>query len=238
MKATGEQLELLLELQSNIYSQRKLVAEAKELAGSSAIETARGALAEATGLLSEQRSRVEDVERDIRRLESDVELVQKRLDRDTERLNQSSNPKDIAGMEHEIQTLKSRMDALETSELELLELRDSSLAEQESLVQKRAEAEAELERIKSETALKLEALKAENSELVATIERLKAVVPAELAELFDKKLQRGAAVGRLTGSSCSACNMSLNSTAMAEISRVPRDELASCSECSAMLVRA
>ncbi|NCV37624.1 MAG: hypothetical protein EBW70_06385, partial [Actinobacteria bacterium] len=55
---------------------------------------------------------------------------------------------------------------------------------------------------------------------------------------FDKKIQRGAAVGRLTGSSCSACNMNLNSTAMAEISRVPADELATCSECSAILVRA
>ncbi len=72
---------------------------------------------------------------------------------------------------------------------------------------------------------------------MSAIEDLKSKLAPELIELFDKKIQRGAAVGRLTGSSCSACNMNLNSTAMAEISRVPLDELASCSECSAMLVR-
>lgn len=237
MKASIDELETLLELQTKIFAQRSVVLKAKELSASPDIEQARAQLAEITGNLSEQRSRVEDVERDIKRLESDVELVEKRLQRDLERMNQSSNPKDIAGIEHEIASLNNRKSNLEDTELELMEQRDVALAELDSLEQQRKNAESALESTKSNITAELESLRAENASLVSAIEDLKSKMPPELIELFDKKIQRGAAVGRLTGSSCSACNMNLNSTAMAEISRVPLDELASCSECSAMLVR-
>ena len=226
-----------MELQTKVFAQRQVVIKAKELGSSPAIEQARAQLAEVTGSLSEQRGRVEDIERDIRRLESDVELVEKRLQKDSERMNQSSNPKDIAGIEHEIGSLKARLSNLEDTELELLEQREVAIAELSGLEDQRTASEAELERTKSETTSELEALRSENTSLVAGIEELRSKLPSELVDLFDKKIQRGAAVGRLTGSSCSACNMNLNSTAMAEIGRIPIDELASCSECSAMLVR-
>lgn len=238
VKTTAENLEKLMELQTTIYAQRAVVAKGKELAASPAIESARSVLAEINGQLSEQRSEVEDVERDIKRLESDVELVEKRLEKDQERLNQSSNPKDIAGIEHEIDSLRARLSSLEDSELELMEQRDLAAAQLVDLEQRRLEAEQELEKTKADITSELEGLKSQNLQLVAKIETLKTQLPADLTELFDKKLARGAAVGRLVGSSCSACNMSLNSTAMAEINRVPPDELATCSECSAILVRA
>jgi predicted nucleic acid-binding Zn-ribbon protein len=238
VKASTEELERLLELQTKVFAQRSVVLKAKELSSSSDIEEARAQLAQITGRLSEQRSRVEDVERDIKRLESDVELVEKRLQRDLERMNQSSNPKDIAGIEHEIASLNNRKSNLEDSELELMDQRDVSLAELGSLEEQRKNAEDALESTKANITAELEALRAENTVLVTAIEDLRAKMPTELVELFDKKIQRGAAVGRLSGSSCSACNMNLNSTSMAEISRVPIDELATCSECSAMLVRA
>ena len=237
VKITAENLEKLIELQTTIYAQRAVIAKGKELAASPAIEASRTALADLNGQLSEQRGVFEDVERDIKRLESDVELVEKRLEKDQERLNQSSNPKDIAGIEHEIESLRARLSSLEDSELELMEQRDTAAAQLADLEQRRVEAEQELEKTKAGITSELEALKNENSELLAKIETLKTQLPTELAELFEKKLARGAAVGRLVGSSCSACNMSLNSTAMAEINRVPADELATCSECSAILVR-
>ena len=238
MKASKDQLETLLEIQKSIFSQRAVVAKARELTASPAIEAARTQLAELNGRLSEQRSRLEEIERDISRVEADVELVEQRLERDAARLNQSSNPKDIAGIEHEIESLKSRLSSLEDAELELMEQRETAAADLADLDNQRQEAEAAVERTKLDIAQQLESLKAENVELVKAIEASRASVPAELIALFDKKLERGAAAGRLTGSSCSACNMSLNSTAMAEINRVPMDELATCSECSAMLVRA
>ena len=238
VRATKDQLETLLEIQISIYSQRAIVAKAKELTSSSAIEDARAQLADVTGKLSEQRGRLEEVERDIRRLESDVELVEKRLQKDNERLNQSSNPKDIAGIEHEMESLKSRLSSLEDTELELMEQRDVAAQELEDLERQRQEAEAAVERIKAGIAQELESLKIKNEELLGVINELKGSLPQDLALMFEKKLERGAAVGRLSGSSCSACNMSLNSTAMAEINRVPIDELATCTECSAMLVRA
>lgn len=237
VKITAENLEKLIELQTTIYAQRSVMAKGKELAASKTIEASRTALADLNGQLSEQRGVVEDVERDIKRLESDVELVEKRLEKDQERLNQSSNPKDIAGIEHEIESLRARLSSLEDSELELMEQRDTAAAQLADLEQRRVESEQELEKTKADITTELEALKNENSELLAKIETLKTQLPTELAELFEKKLARGAAVGRLVGSSCSACNMSLNSTAMAEINRVPADELATCSECSAILVR-
>jgi uncharacterized protein len=58
-----------------------------------------------------------------------------------------------------------------------------------------------------------------------------------LLEIYEKKSLRGVAVGRLLNRECGACRMTIGATALAEIASTPRDELATCPDCQAILVR-
>ena len=237
MKINSSELETLFEIQRDILAQRKLVAEANEIRGGGEIDQVRDRIATLSEAISDQRLKDEELERDLKRLENDVELVENRLKKDNQRLNESSSSKDIAGIQVEIESLKSRLSKLEDDELELMDQVEVSKAELNRLQAEHQSAEAELEAAKSDLQQKLAALKQDSDRLISEIQSLKTQVAGELLELFEARLAKGIAIGRLTGSNCSACNMSLNSTAMSEISAVAEDELCSCPECGAILVR-
>ncbi len=237
MKVNTSELETLFEIQRDILAQRKLVAEANEIRGGGEIDQVRDRIATLSEAISDQRLRDEELERDLKRLENDVELVENRLIKDNQRLNESSSSKDIAGIQVEIESLKSRLSKLEDDELELMDQVEISKAELTRLQAEHLSAEAELEAAKSDLQQKLAGLKQDSDRLISEIQSLKTQVTGELLELFEARLAKGIAIGRLTGSNCSACNMSLNSTAMSEISAVAEDELCSCPECGAILVR-
>ena len=237
MKINSSELETLFEIQRDILAQRKLVAEANEIRGGGEIDQVRDRIATLSEAISDQRLKDEELERDLKRLENDVELVENRLKKDNQRLNESSSSKDIAGIQVEIESLKSRLSKLEDDELELMDQVEISKAELTRLQAEHQSAEAELEAAKSDLQQKLAELKQDSDRLISEIQSLKTQVAGELLELFEARLAKGIAIGRLTGSNCSACNMSLNSTAMSEISAVAEDELCSCPECGAILVR-
>ncbi|MEL0261658.1 MAG: C4-type zinc ribbon domain-containing protein [Aquiluna sp.] len=237
MKVNTSELETLLEIQRDILAQRKLVAEANEIKGGGEIDQVRDRIATLSEAISDQRLKDEELERDLKRLENDVELVENRLKKDNQRLNESSSSKDIAGIQVEIESLKSRLSKLEDDELELMDQVEISKAELTRLQAEHQSAEAELEVAKSDLQQKLAGLKQDSDRLISEIQSHKTQVAGELLELFEARLAKGIAVGRLTGSNCSACNMSLNSTAMSDISAVAEDELCSCPECGAILVR-
>lgn len=238
MKASNSDLETLLELQSTTLAQRALLQQAQELSKGGRLESLRSELAVLSEQLSELRLKNEELKRELKRMEGDLQVVEARIARDTERVNQSSNAKDIAGIQHELETLARRKSDLEDSELEIMEQLESSDRIMHEVEQARERKETEIEQAKQEISLELEQMKSENRGLSEKATNLKAAASQELVELFESKLAKGLAVGRLTGSTCSACNMSLNSQAMAEVSKVPAGELATCPECSAMLVRA
>jgi predicted nucleic acid-binding Zn-ribbon protein len=237
MKVNTSELETLFEIQRDILAQRKLVAEANEIRGGGEIDQVRDRIATLSEAISDQRLKDEELERDLKRLENDVELVENRLKKDNQRLNESSSSKDIAGIQVEIESLKSRLSKLEDDELELMDQVEISKAELTRLQAEHQSAEAKLEVAKSDLQQKLAGLKQDSDRLISEIQSLKTQVAGELLELFEARLAKGIAVGRLTGSNCSACNMSLNSTAMSEISAVAEDQLCSCPECGAILVR-
>lgn len=237
MKATASQLEDLLSIQQAIYEQRKLLAQANELSHGGELEQLRESLAAISTELSEARLGNEEIRREIKRQETDLELVEKRIATDQKRLKESFSTKDIAGIQHELDTLNRRKGELEELELELMTSLEQSDAALHELERRRETKEREIEIAKEAIGIKLAEMKAENQQLSQQVSALRANGDAELLALFDGKLSRGVAVGRLQGSTCTACNISLNSQAMGEVSSVPSDELATCPDCSAMLVR-
>lgn len=238
MKATGEQLEQLWQMQNLIMDQRRLVAEAKKLSSGESLQGTEREIAKLAELVRNQIMQVESLQAEKKRLESDLELVEKRIQTDQQRLNASSSSKDISGIQHEIDGLNQRKSMLEDTELAVL----SDLQEQNDKLNNLQELKLAAEQSLQDQRLALkgvlEQMKTENEQINRKILALREGTPGELLELFDKKLSKGTAVGRLVRSACNACNMNLNSTAIAEISAVPVDEVAVCPECAAIVIRA
>lgn len=238
MKVTVDQLEKLWSLQQLIISQRRLVIDAKELSTGEILQPIHKRLQQINEDLRSRQLSYEQLEDEKRKLESDLDMVDKRIASDNQKLNASSSPKDIAGFQHEIDGLRTRRSLLEDSELALLDQIEISASSLSDFRSEKAQIEADLERAKTELAQRLSEMRDQNNAINQEISSIKSQLPADLIDAFERKLSRGNAVGRIVRSACTACNMNLNSTAMAELSHIPSDELATCPECSAIVIRA
>ena len=237
MIVNSSELEALVELHQRQTQLLKLQSELAELAsGRALLELQDEILALATEI-SSQRSLVEDCDREISRVASDLTLVESRISKDTQRLQTSSNPKDISGIQHEMETLAKRKDELETTELELMETIDVEKSKLEQFLARKQVLEAELATAKESAKIELDRRKAQILEESNQIEKLRLQPSAELLAIYDQRVIRGVPVGKLLKSTCGACNMSLTSTALNTLQRIPAQELARCPECTAILVR-
>ena len=177
------------------------------------------------------------MERESTRIAGDLELVERRISKDMERVNQSSNSKEIQGIQHELDTLAKRKDELETAELELMESIDDKRSALEQLLERKRVLETELDSAKTNTRAEVANLGAQILEGENQVGRIRAASPADVLAIYDQRALRGVPIGNLLKSTCGACNMSLTSTALNDLHKVPDDELARCPECTAILVR-
>ena len=237
VKISKSDLETLSEIQQLSIDSRKLEKAAKELASGSDLEAAREALLANSSQLSEARSKHDEILREIKRLEGDLDLVSKREAMDKDRLNKTAVSRDVIGIQHELETLAKRRSDLEEVELGLLESRDESNRTMHELTVENERLNNALTEAKSIAQSKMQELKVDHTNLATVITKLRATLDAELLALYDKKASRGIAVGKLNKSSCTACNMTLTATALSDLHRVANDELATCPECQAILIR-
>ena len=237
VKVDQAQLEALVELYAKQTELRKLQQEHARLSAGEHLTQMHDEILSLSQDVSNQRARVEEMERESERIGGDLELVERRIAKDMDRMNQSSNSKDIQGIQHELDTLARRKDELETSELELLESIDDERSALEQLSQRKKVLEAELDEAKSSTRDQVSVVGAQILELENVIGRIRASAAADVLAIYDQRATRGVPIGKLMKSTCGACNMSLTSTAMNELHKVAQDELARCPECTAILVR-
>lgn len=237
MNVTSQELEALVELYQKQTHLVKLQSELADLATGKALLSLQDEVLALATEISAQRSSVEECDREVGRIASDLELVERRIAKDSERLQTSSNPKDISGIQHEMETLAKRKDELETSELELMETMDFEKSKLEQFLARKAVLEADLADSKQSTKIEIDRRKAEILEQSNQVQRLRVVPSAELLAIYDQRVTRGVPVGKLLKSTCGACNMSLTSTALNTLQRIPAQELARCPECTAILVR-
>lgn len=237
MKVTRPELDALVELYEKQALILKLRKDLGVLASGEHLLAMQDEILALATQVSSQRSEVEDQDREVSRIASDLDLVEQRIAKDAARLQTSSNPKDISGIQHEMETLAKRKDELETNELELMEAIDSEKAKLAQLLVRKQLLEADLAVQKDSTRVAIDSLKAEILDVDNQIQRLRLIPSVELLGIFDQRLTRGVPVGRLLKSTCGACNMSLTSTALTGLNKIPAQELARCPECTAILVR-
>lgn len=237
MKLVNGDLENLFALQELIFENRKLEQEAKLLASGADLESARSAQLSNSAEISATRAQNETLVRELERLEADLALVNKRVATDKDRLTKTAVTRDVLGIQHELETLAKRANDLEDAEIELLEQKSESDMRMHELEVRGEKLEEDFKITKARVQMDLAELKTKHQANFEAAAALRKQVSQEVLERFEARLLRGIAIGRLQKNTCTACNMTITATALADLHNVPTDELASCPVCQAILIR-
>mgnify|MGYP000334757339 FL=1 len=237
MKASQQQQETLLDLgQIDLQIRRsKLALEA--LQKSAELDEVRSELMQLSEVLLSQRNTLDSLEIDLSRAAQDLALVDERIKKDKERLEQSSNPRDIQGIQHELISLAKRKDTLEDAELVLMEKVEMAKVEVAAVTQAREAVQQKLSSLEANMDAEVAKLKSGIVLLNEDRERAKANLSAQLADHYEKLKDRGVGVGRFSGIACGVCGMTMTGAGLDEVRSTPMDELAHCMECNGILVR-
>lgn len=237
MKATPDQQQQILRLAQLDQELSVGSAQLRHLREGAEIAAIRTELIQSSERLLEGRTELENITAELKRSESDLELVEKRIAQDNERLLTVSSHKDADGISHELVSLKARLSNLEDVELEIMERRDAATAALETLTAERADIAQKLS--VAEAAVEAEIIKLQSGLSLVAGERksVQDSLPAELFELYEKKASRGVAAGRLINRDCDACRIALTSAAYEDVIATAQDEIATCPNCQAILVR-
>jgi predicted nucleic acid-binding Zn-ribbon protein len=237
MKVPHAHQEIMLQVAGLDLDLEALRGKLVELQTGAHLDSLRTNLFAASSRMLEQQTKLENLQQELRKLEADIELVDKRIELDRQRLSSTSSPKDAEGISSELRSLATRKSTLEDQELEIMESVEvvSGLVAADSgtrtgLSKELAEAEAAM----AGDIMKL----ASQISIVETDRAAKfAILNEDAAALFTKKASRGIPVAALKGRDCDACRIGLTSSAYEDVVATPADEIATCPNCQAILVR-
>ncbi|MBS9533592.1 zinc ribbon domain-containing protein [Mycobacterium sp. M1] len=182
---------------------------------------------------------LEDLDAQVARLEAEIDAVRQREERDRGLLDSGiTNSKQVADLQHELETLERRQASLEDSQLELMEQRERLQADcdAESAVVDGLQNDLSAARQARDGALAdIENTRGERS---TRRDELAASIDAELLALYERqRAQGGVGAGQLRGTQCGACRIEIDRGQMARISAAPADDVLRCPECNAILLR-
>lgn len=237
MKATeAEQLDLLAlaTLDLEVARSRRAI---NDLANPSQYAAERSSQLELASKLIDARNVLDSIELELKRAETDLHLVEQRIAKDDQLLAATISSKDAQGIQSELVSLRARKSDLEDAELFILERRESAEAAYEDIAQQKNLVDADLEVAISANEQQLLKLRSGLDLQLQDRAQQASRIQTELLSLYEKKSSRGIAVARLVGRECGACRISLGASAYAEVTALSRDEIATCPECQAVLIR-
>lgn len=208
-------------------------------------EIRAGIETELRALTSEARAldgQIADLERQQRRREDEVALIEAKRAHNSERLYEShlTSPKEAEALTAEAESLSRRQTEIEDQILELMEQLEplnearAGLGQRQSAATERIEAvDAAISAAESESGRERDEVLDQRAALVTMAD------PGNVAVYEARRADaRGNPVlGRLVGTTCSACHLEVPSVDYEHITRLDPDELAECPQCGALLVR-
>ena len=237
MKATSEHQSTLLELSRIDLQLRRNQKSIDEITRGEEVLAQRQLLLANSERLLVARNELDALELELVRAETDLNLVETRIAKDEQLLQQSSNQKDVQGIQSQLQALAKRRGELEDAELVLLERKDEIGASLQSINDERAEIQTVLATLETQQTAGLAKLNSGQQLLREDRARNMSQLSSELAEHYERLFAKGVGVGRLDGLVCDACGMTLGGDSLESVRNTPADELAHCGECGAILVR-
>jgi predicted nucleic acid-binding Zn-ribbon protein len=239
MKAEIAQQRSLLELSELDAELSRIAHQAAHLPQSEAIEQMQAERSAAGDRLAAVQIAVEDLNTQVSRFESEIDAVRQREERDRSLLaSGATDAKQLADLQHELETLERRQSSLEDSLLEVMERR-------EELQSQLTGEQSAIEALQADLASAQQALDAARAELEQgrqsrseRREALAATLDPAVSALYERqRAGGGAGAARLLGHRCGACRIEIDRGEMARITAAAEDELVRCPECSAILLR-
>jgi uncharacterized protein len=184
---------------------------------------------------------VDDLTAEQLKVDADVEQVKARRTRDRDRMDQGliANPKDLARMQGELESLERRITTLEDEELEVMARLEDAQKDLDSFTAQVRAADERLATLTGARDQKLGALDAELAALDAERRPATDGLPADLLALYDKLRESKGGVGaaELRARQCGGCRLTLDAHEIGEIRALPEDAVVRCEECQRILVR-
>lgn len=239
MKAAAVQQLSLLELASVDAELSRLAHRSGHLAEQQQVDASVAEHRKAVDGLAVLGVAVEDLDGQIAKLEAEVDSVRKREDRDRSLLHGGSvDSKNVADLQHELETLERRQASLEDTLLETMERREQLQAEQ-------AEQETRIEDLKRAVIIAEERRDGALVEVdqarhraASRREELGVSLDADLFAAYERQRSKGGpGAGLLQARRCGACRIEIDRGELSRISAAQEDDVLTCPECGAILVR-
>ena len=212
------------------------------------IEQAEQALAQKTGQLGNRETldaamqkvtstqkRLEDLKHQRRDAEGQVDDVLYKIKAAEQQLygGKVTNPKELSNLQHEINTLKSHNDDLETKALGIIDLMEETEKGAAAVSSEYKIFEEEWHRQQKQLAGEIEQLKAKLAELKPEREQLAGQIEAPVMALYTKiRQQKKSAVAKVEQGICRACRISLSASAL---QRARSGQPVQCGSCGRIL---
>lgn len=203
------------------------------------IEDVEKRLRERRDALVSVQTTASDLERDVAKQEREIESVRARADRDRQLMASGSvSAKQLADLEHELQTLARRQSVLEDDQLELMERKEAVDADVQRTAAEVDKAERELADARKRRDEALADLDTTQARREADRENLVPTLPEALVALYERvRAHKGIGAALLKARRCGACQLELDRSAISEIKAAAEDEVVQCENCDAILVR-
>ncbi|MBB4911456.1 zinc ribbon domain-containing protein [Actinophytocola algeriensis] len=180
-----------------------------------------------------------DLDREVKRQEKEIDAVRAREDRDRALLAGGTvNPKQMTDLEHELTTLERRQATLEDELLELMERREAVEGDGQHAGVELAKAEEALADAANRRDHALADLETAWVRRTDDREKLVPQFPEPLLGLYEQvRKNKGIGAALLRARRCGACRIELDRSAISRISGTAADEVVTCDECGAIMVR-
>jgi predicted nucleic acid-binding Zn-ribbon protein len=239
MKAEVIQQRSLLELADLDAELSRIEHRSSHLAEQQRFEQIQADHRDANDRLASLGLALEDLDAQIAKFESEIEGVRDREDRDRKMLDAGAiSAKQLADLQHELETLERRQSSLEDSLLEVMERREELQTKQTNELGKIDALESELAEAQRARDDALAAIEQKRQQGVSRRDELTAGLDPNLVSLYERQRSGGGpGAARLQGRRCGACRIEIDRGEIARITAAADDDVWRCPECGAILLR-
>jgi len=223
------QLYQLQAIELDIESKEQtLLQSLASLGESKALLEARDRLSAGEQCLGELKKKQHDAEWEIEDIAGKLLSTQETL-----YSGRITNPKELSGLQHEVESLKNKRNSLEEKALEIMEQVEAATSELAGLRLKLYEVEKNWRQQQQQLSDTIEELKIALSRLKKEQQQALTGIDDETVDCYRKLRQkRGKAVARMEQGICRGCGISLST---AELQRVKGDRIIMCNNCGRIL---
>jgi uncharacterized protein len=181
-----------------------------------------------------------DVARDQKKAEADVDQVVARAKRDQQMLDSGrGSAKDLENIQHELETLARRQNALEDVVLEVMERREVAQQRVTDMTAQREEAQRRRDEVAGAVTAAQDAIDKESETLRGERTTIAGVIPEDLLALYEKIREANAGIGAaaIRHRACQGCRLELDISEINSIKAASPDDVVRCGNCGRILVR-